>query len=89
VADRGSDASSYWQWRLTRLEQAAARRYVPPHRFAQVLAVLGDHDAALDRLEQAYDERDQMELLKVSPYYDPFRSHPRFQQLVARVGFPD
>jgi hypothetical protein len=39
--------------------------------------------------EPAYCERwREMTWLKVFPYVDPLRDHPRFQALVARLKFP-
>jgi serine/threonine-protein kinase len=81
-------AAGYWRWRLAELERAVGRRYVPPSEFARAYAALGRRDLALEWLERAYRERDQMELLQVSPYYDALRSDPRFQRLVKRVGLP-
>ena len=56
---------------------------------ASVYIALGDKDEALNQLERAYKNRDWAQLqLKVTPYWDPLRSDPRFQDLVRRVGLP-
>ncbi len=81
-------AAGYWRWRLRLAERRAATGYVPPSRFAQIHAALGATDTALAWLERAYEERDAMELLQVSPYYDPLRSDPRFDSLLERMAFP-
>ncbi len=81
-------AAGYWRWRLAELERVVGRRYVPPSEFARAYAALGQRDLELQWLERAYRERDQMEQLQVSPYYDALRSDPRFQRLVKRVGLP-
>ena len=48
---------------------------------------LGNVDQALTWLEKACSERAlQMIALKVAPLYDPLRSDPRFDQLIARIG---
>jgi hypothetical protein len=51
---------------------------------------LGDKDRALAWLERAYEERDSIMIgLKTDPDYLPaFRSDPRFQDLMRRVGLP-
>jgi serine/threonine-protein kinase len=81
--------SGYWRWRLELLERESELGYVPPSRLAQVHAALGETDAAVKWLERAYDARDAVELLQVSPYYDALRHDLRFQALVERMAFPD
>jgi tetratricopeptide (TPR) repeat protein len=62
---------------------------VPPRCFAFLYAATGDHDRALDWLEKACEVRDSgLFWLRIMPLYDPLRSHPRFQQLLRRVGLP-
>lgn len=56
---------------------------------AAIYAALGDHDHALDLLEQAAEQPTwQLRLLKVTPTWDPLRQHPRFQALLTKVGLP-
>jgi DNA-binding winged helix-turn-helix (wHTH) protein/tetratricopeptide (TPR) repeat protein len=48
---------------------------------------LGNHDAALDELERAYEHRNyNLMYLAVDPVYDPIRSHPRFQAILHGMG---
>lgn len=62
---------------------------VPPISFARVHLGLGEHAAALDWLETAYRKRNtNVLLLRSVPFYDPIRSEPRFQQLLARLKLP-
>lgn len=50
---------------------------------------LGRPDAALDRLEQAVDERcPQLIYIGTEPIVDPLRADPRFQRVLAAVGLP-
>jgi hypothetical protein len=51
---------------------------------------LGETNLALDWLERAYEERDPwMPWIKVDPTSDPIRSHPRYQDLLRRMNFPE
>ncbi len=85
-----SDGSAgYWRWRLRWLERRSELGYVSPSRVAQVYAALGDADATMEWLERAYQARDAMELLQVSPYFDTLRHDLRFQALLERMAFPD
>ena len=62
---------------------------VRPLQIAMIHVALGEHEKALDRLEEAYRIRDgNLVLLKVFPAWDPLRSHPRFQSLLRRMNFP-
>jgi serine/threonine-protein kinase len=47
---------------------------------------LGDKERALDRLEQAFDQRDPyLPFLRVNPVWDPLRGEARFQKLLDRL----
>ena len=81
-------AEGYWQWRLQQLQRAAVTGYVGPSKFAKIYAALGDTDAAVEWLEQAYQERDGVEMLNVWPGYDSLRPDPRFADLLRRMKFP-
>jgi Tfp pilus assembly protein PilF len=70
------------------VEARASGQYVPPVAMAFMLTQLGDKDRAFQWLEKAYVLRSE-ELInaKVEPTWDPLRSDPRFDQLLAKVGF--
>jgi TolB-like protein/DNA-binding winged helix-turn-helix (wHTH) protein/Tfp pilus assembly protein PilF len=55
---------------------------------ALIQAQLGNKDLALEALEKAYDEREDITDLGVNPSWDPIRADPRFLDLVRRVGIP-
>jgi TolB-like protein/Flp pilus assembly protein TadD len=72
---------------LERLHALAARRYVMPYSLAMVHAAIGEVEAALDRLEEAAEERGNMlSFLAVDPAFAPLRGHPRFESLLGRIG---
>ena len=59
---------------------------MPSYLFALVYAGLGEKDHAFAWLEKAYEERSgALPYLKVNPSWDPLRSDPRFEGLVAKV----
>jgi serine/threonine-protein kinase len=69
------------------LERRAADHYVSPALVAQVRLGMGDHEAALELLEAAADERSlDLVWLGVRPVYAPLRPAPRFRALLDRVG---
>lgn len=81
-AGRRADALA----QLAALEAQARRRPIAPGARALVYVGLGQHDAALDWLEKACDERASwMVWLKVDPLLVPLRKEPRFQALMKRV----
>jgi DNA-binding winged helix-turn-helix (wHTH) protein/TolB-like protein/tetratricopeptide (TPR) repeat protein len=68
-----------WQWRLDRLEEAAARRWVSPYTLAVQHALVGQREQALSALTRAREERAGMLLfLDRDPAWDDLRSDPRF-----------
>jgi serine/threonine-protein kinase len=72
------------------LDQLARREgYVPPTCPGVIHAALGDIDAALDLMDQAYDQQDViLTWAKVRHHFDPLRAEPRFQELLRRMDFP-
>jgi serine/threonine-protein kinase len=72
---------------LAELEERAGREYVESSDFAFLWTALGEPDRALDRLEQACDERSRfVTFLATWPIYDPLRGHPRWPELLKRAG---
>jgi TolB-like protein/DNA-binding winged helix-turn-helix (wHTH) protein/Tfp pilus assembly protein PilF len=56
---------------------------------AWMWARLGETDPTLEWLEKSYAARDFfLPFIGVEPLFDPMRSHPRFQQLLRRIGLP-
>jgi hypothetical protein len=56
---------------------------------AVVYTGLNEKDQALEWLQKAYQDRSGGLLqLKADPIFDPLRSDPRFNDLIARIGLP-
>ncbi len=73
---------------LAELEKLAESRYAPWVGFALIHLGLGNRDRALDYLEMSADQRDlPICAINVHPAYDSLRAEPRFQNLIARIGF--
>ena len=71
---------------LAELNALSAKRYVPAYEKGLVHVGLGDHEAALSDLKQAYKEGSHwIFILQTDARLDPLRSDPRFQDLVGRV----
>ena len=71
---------------LDRLARLSRTQNVSPWHSAIIHTGLGEHDRALDLMEQAYRHRDwQVRMLPVEPILDPLRSHPRFRVLADKV----
>ena len=71
------------------LKEASGHAYVPRFSLAMISIGLGDKAAAIQYLDQAYQNQETNDLiwLKVDPALDPLRAEPRFQELVAKI-FP-
>jgi hypothetical protein len=71
---------------LAELEARATREYVPPYDRAVALTALGEHEAACDALEQAYEQRNAFLWARIHfPTFDPLVGQPRYQALVDRL----
>lgn len=86
----------YWgrvaeaQEMLTRMEQFA---WTPEQRLPallQVYSAMGQTDQTIALLQQAVvNHSNAITSIKVDPLYDAFRSDPRFQEVLRRVGLAD
>ncbi len=74
---------------LERLKHLGRDHYVRNYLFTISYAAVGDKATALDYLEKARDggETPDITWVKVDPIFDPLRSEPRFQKLIAKL-FP-
>ena len=74
---------------LTRLEDPSGFHLVPAIFPAFIHAGLGETSAAINHIEQAFEEHDAFVLwLGVSPDWDVLRCEPRFQNLLLRLDLP-
>lgn len=72
---------------LTRIE--AMSGYNSPALLAAVYSALGDHDKAMELLEQAYINRDLLLRYVGTGYeYDGLRADPRFKAMLKRLNLP-
>jgi adenylate cyclase len=74
---------------LEKLKQIQTQRFVRNYLFTFLYAALGDNASALNYLEKADNDGETPDTtwMKVDPLFDPLRSEPRFQKLVAKL-FP-
>ena len=68
--------------------ERAEGTYIGYSEDAWMQVQLGNKDLALEALEKAFAEGEDLGLLNVEPEWDPIRSDPRFQDLLRRVGLP-
>jgi Flp pilus assembly protein TadD len=74
---------------LDHLTQLSKTEFVSPYAIAELSLVLGERDQALEWMEKAYQQRDNnLIYVNSDPSWATIRSDPRFQVLVARIGFP-
>jgi serine/threonine-protein kinase len=75
---------------LALLTAMAKQRYVPSPSFALIHLCLGETNVALRWLEKACKQHElPVCSMKVHPAYDPLRSQPRFQSMLAKIGLAD
>jgi serine/threonine-protein kinase len=76
---------------LAELSVLRRSQYVRPSYEADIRFHLGDMDDAFALMQQAIEGRDtRLVILGVSPFYDAFKSEPRFHKLLKAVGLhPD
>jgi tetratricopeptide (TPR) repeat protein len=73
---------------LKTIEEVSKPPAATSYNIARIYAALGENDRAFECLDSAYRERSpEIVSLKVDPSFDDLHSDPRFQNLLARVGF--
>jgi TolB-like protein/DNA-binding winged helix-turn-helix (wHTH) protein/Tfp pilus assembly protein PilF len=74
---------------LEELTVLSEKQYVSSFAIALVHVGLGEKQAAIDRLERAYQDH-AFELVHINfiPAFDPLRADPRFQNLLSKLGLP-
>jgi tetratricopeptide (TPR) repeat protein len=91
--DDGYAESGYkgaMKWAVKKLAAQSKARYVSPYLTAILCSYAKDRAQAFEWLEKAYEERDALLfVLRTAPYWDPFRSDPRFQDFMRRMNFPE
>jgi eukaryotic-like serine/threonine-protein kinase len=72
---------------LQEMQRLAEHEWVSPLHAALVYAGLGEENAAMTRLEEAYEKRiRQLVWVNVDPRYDALRHKPEFERLILRLG---
>jgi TolB-like protein/Tfp pilus assembly protein PilF len=72
---------------LTVLDYESRSRYISPYDIAVIHAGLADHDAAIAKLQDAFDDRSAwMVFMEVDPRLDALRNDPEFRRLLERFG---
>ena len=71
------------------LQEISQRKYVSPYSMLVIHLALGPQERVFELLEQLYEEsNDWLVWLKVSPELKSVRNHPKFKNLLMRLGFP-
>lgn len=70
------------------LEALSANRYVSPYQMSLGYVELGDHEKAIEKLEEALESREAwLNWLGVEPAFDPIRNDPRFDAILEKTGY--
>jgi hypothetical protein len=75
-----------WGTARVRQETRKRERYVPPYNLALVFAGLGETEAALHWLQQAFEDRDVHMTFLRDHKWDGMRRNAQFQKAIERVG---
>jgi hypothetical protein len=72
---------------LQELEKRSQKEYIHPTCFAVIYLGLEDMDKAFAYWNYAFEEREHVLcMIKVLPEVDPFRSDPRFEEMLERMN---
>ena len=82
-----SESARNLQQIFDELLSASHSQYISPVHLAMICAGLGNHEAALEWLEKAYDRGDSaLSGVMIDPQFQPLRTNPRFKRLQERMG---
>ena len=69
------------------LKNKSSTEYISPYEIAVQYALIDDRDHTFQWLEKAYAEHSgRMEYVKMEDFFQPFRSDPRYLDLLRRMG---
>jgi serine/threonine protein kinase/Tfp pilus assembly protein PilF len=72
---------------MDEVRERSVKHFVSPACFGVYYAALGQADGMFEFLEAALAERDPyLTRMNAEPYFDPFRSDPRFRKLLAEMN---
>ena len=72
-----------------RYKEQAKQHHIAPMLWALLEAGLGNIDRAMEYMEQALEVRDSILVyVQCEPAWDAVLKHPRYPQLIAKLGFP-
>jgi len=72
---------------LEELTARSRKEYVSAYLRARAYASLGDLDKAFELANEACERRDEvLILIKIDPSFVPYRSDPRYQALLKKIG---
>jgi len=87
---KAAGETGYYDEKLKLLMRRWERRGDGAYQLAEAHALRGEHDEAIEWLEEAYKTHDlSLASLKVSPKFDSLRPDSRFQALLRKVGLPE
>ena len=71
------------------MRAASQKSFVPPYFFATAFVGMGKEKEAMEALEEGYKVHDpDIVGFNSTPWFEPLRSDPRFQDLLHRMNFP-
>lgn len=75
---------------LEELKEASEQRYIPSYEIAVIYSGLKQNEQALTWLERAHEQRDSSWLVDVGldPRFQELHTHPRFVELLKKLGLP-
>ncbi|MGD0568458.1 MAG: protein kinase [Candidatus Sulfotelmatobacter sp.] len=78
--------SSHAEKLMVEAKERSVNHFVSPACFGVYYAAIGQADKMFEFLEAALAERDPyLTRINAEPYFDPFRSHPRYRKLLAEM----
>lgn len=84
---RAGDQAGAWTL-LSDMIARARLEYVSPYDLAIAFTAIGDQGAALDSLEQAFEQRVMRIVMLGDPEFDGLRTEPRYKRLLDRLRLP-
>jgi serine/threonine protein kinase/Tfp pilus assembly protein PilF len=72
---------------IEEMRERSSRQYVSSTGFAVYHAALGQAEKVFEFLQAAFDDRDPyLTRIDAEPYFEPFRSDPRYRELMERLN---